>query len=92
MQRRGDEDQALRLERWLGEVLERFEDRILSFDVECAQMWGQLRVAHPGNPVDKQIAATAYVHGLTVLTGNTAHYLPTGVPVHNPFGIGPRRG
>jgi predicted nucleic acid-binding protein len=82
---RGDEDQALRLERWLDDVLQGFEDRILPFDVDCAQAWGQLRVPHPENPLDKQIAATAWVHGLTVVTGNVTHYRPTGAPLHDPF-------
>ena len=83
---RGDEDQALRLERWLNDVIERFMDHILPFDTDCAQMWGQLRVPHPENPLDKQIAATAHVHGLTVVTGNPAHFRSTGVPLHDPFG------
>ena len=82
---RGDDDQAQRLERWLDDVLQKFEDRILPFDADCAQMWGQLRVPHPENPLDKQIAATAHVHGLTVVTGNPAHYRGTGVPLRNPF-------
>lgn len=82
---RGDEDQARRLERWLNDLLQRFEDRILPFDADCAQTWGQLRVPNPENPLDKQIAATAHVHGLTVVTGNVAHFRPTGVPLHDPF-------
>lgn len=82
---RGDEDQACLLERWLNGLLQEFADHILPFDPDCAQMWGQLRVPHPGNPLDKQIAATAHVHGLTVVTGNVAHFRPTGVSVRNPF-------
>jgi predicted nucleic acid-binding protein len=84
---RGDDDQARLLERWLNDLLQKFEDRILPFDVDCAQTWGQLRVPHPGNPLDKQIAATAHVHGLTVVTGNVAHFRSTGGPLHNPFGL-----
>ena len=82
---RGDADQALRLERWLDALLLQFDDHILPFDVDCAQVWGQLRVPHPENPLDKQIAAIAWVHGLTVVTGNDAHFRATGVPLHNPF-------
>jgi predicted nucleic acid-binding protein len=84
---RGDDDQAALLERWLNDLLQKFEDRILPFDADCAQIWGQLRVPHPGNPLDKQIAATACVHGLTVVTGNAAHFRATGVPLHDPFSI-----
>lgn len=82
---RGDDDQALQLERWLNDLLQKFDDRILSFDADCAQTWGQLRVPHPENPIDKQIAATAHVHGLTVVTGNAAHFRSTGVLLHDPF-------
>ena len=82
---RGDADQARHVERWLTELLTRFEDRILHFDADCAQAWGQLRVPNPENPLDKQIAATALVHGLSVVTGNPEHFRSTGVAWHNPF-------
>jgi len=37
------------------------------------------------NPSDKQIAATALIHDLTVVTRNTDHFVPTGVRLRNPF-------
>ena len=55
-----------------------------NFDEEIAQLWGRLRVAHAENPLDKQIAATALVYNLTVVTRNVRHYEPTGVAVLNP--------
>jgi hypothetical protein len=82
---RGDEPQARLLERWLDRVTDTFEDSILSFDEETAQIWGRLRVPNPENPLDKQIAATALINDLTVVTRNTDHYLPTGAQVVNPF-------
>lgn len=82
---RGDESQARVLERWLDRVIDRFEDAILSFDQETAEIWGRLRVPSRENPLDKQIAATAIINDLTVVTRNTAHYAPTGVPLLNPF-------
>lgn len=82
---RGDEPQARLLERWLNRVTDTFEDSILSFDEEAAQIWGRLRVPNPENPLDKQIAATAIINDLTVVTRNTDHYRPTGVRVLNPF-------
>lgn len=82
---RGDESQAGVLERWLERVVDRFEDAILSFDQETAEIWGRLRVPNRENPLDKQIAATAIINDLTVVTRNTAHYAPTGVRVLNPF-------
>ena len=82
---RGDLAQATRLARWLATVIGDYGDAILPFDEEIAQIWGRLRVPHAENPLDKQIAATALIYGLTVVTRNVAHYEPTGVAVLNPF-------
>lgn len=82
---RGDEPQARVLERWLERVIDRFEDAILPFDREIAEIWGRLRVPNRENPLDEQIAATAIINDLTVVTRNTAHYAPTGVRLLNPF-------
>jgi len=82
---RGDESQARVLERWLERVIDRFEDAILSFDQETAEIWGRLRVPNRENPLDKQIAATAIINELTVVTRNIAHYALTGVGLLNPF-------
>jgi predicted nucleic acid-binding protein len=48
-------------------------------------VWGRLRVPHAENLLDKQIAATALIHDLTVVTRNTAHFESTGAKVRNPF-------
>jgi predicted nucleic acid-binding protein len=82
---RGDDTQAKRLGRWLKQVTTTYADSILSFDEETAQVWGRLRVPNPENPLDKQIAATALIHDLTVVTRNTDHYEPTGARLLNPF-------
>jgi predicted nucleic acid-binding protein len=82
---RGDEPQARLLERWLSRVTSTYEDAVLPFDEEAAEIWGRLRVPNPENPLDKQIAATALINDLTVVTRNTSHYVPTGVRVLNPF-------
>lgn len=81
----GDFPQAEVLERWLTIVCEDYADAVLAFDAETAQVWGRLRVPQSENPLDKQIAATALLNQLIVVTRNTAHYKPTGVPVINPF-------
>jgi hypothetical protein len=82
---RGDRSQAQRLEQWLLRVTSAYADRILPLDEETAQVWGRLRVPNPENPLDKQIAATALIHDLVVISRNVAHYGPTGVRVMNPF-------
>jgi len=85
LRHRGDMEQANRLERWLLRIIEEYGDAILSFDEEVAQIWGRLRVPHPENPLDKQIAATALIHDLTVVTRNVANFNSTGVRVSDPF-------
>jgi toxin FitB len=85
IRRRGDTAQAALLEAWLQAKLEGFVDRILSFDTDAAQVWGRLRVPDPAHELDKQIAATALVNDLTVVTRNTADFANTGVRLMNPF-------
>jgi len=85
IRRRGDRAQADALEHWLAVLLEAYGDRVLALDGEAAQLWGRLRVPHPEQALDKQIAAIALLHDLTMVTGNTADFLPTGVAFLTPF-------
>jgi predicted nucleic acid-binding protein len=85
MRHRGDEAQTAQLERWLDLVTREYAGSILPFDEEMAHVWGRLRVPHRENPLDKQIAATALMYDLTVVTRNNPHYESTGAKVLNPF-------
>lgn len=82
---RGDDVQADKLEVWLSRLVRDYRDSILPFDLDAAQVWGRLRVPHPENSLDKQIAATALQHDLTVVTRNTGDFAATGVRLLNPF-------
>ncbi len=82
---RGDLRQVGLLERWLELVLTDYGENILSFDADVAQVWGRLRVPHPENPLDKQIAATALLYDLVLVTHNDRHFVSTGVKLLDPF-------
>lgn len=82
---RGDLKQAALLETWLANLVVEFEDRILVFDEDCAQVWGKLMCPQNQSPIDKQIAAIALIHGLDVITRNASDFVGTGVHVINPF-------
>lgn len=85
IRRRGDLSQARKLEKWLDSVVTDYADRILSFDEECAQVWGRLMSPHHEHPIDKQIAAIALIHDLTVVTRNVDDFRGTGTKISNPF-------
>jgi hypothetical protein len=82
---RGDVRQANQLEKWLEALLTEYQDHILDINQDIAQLWGRLRVPHPENTLDKQIAATALIYELTVVTRNHKDFVKTGVHVLNPF-------
>lgn len=82
---RGDLPQAKKLEVWLDLVVTNYADRILNFDEECAQIWGRLMSPRHEHPIDKQIAAIALIHDLTVVTRNVDDFRGTGTKTSNPF-------
>ena len=82
---RGDDAQAERLEDWLDALVSSYARRILGFDLECAQLWGRLMSPSPQHPIDKQIAAIALIHDLTIVTRNTSDFAATGARLLNPF-------
>ena len=83
--RRKDEVAARHLEVWLLGLLGTFESRILPVDARVAEAWGRLNVPDPLPTVDGLLAATALVHGLTLVTRNAKDVARTGVNVLNPF-------
>ena len=82
---RGDQNQAAALERWLTEIQAGFEDRVLPVSLPVATAWGRQQHAQPFPVIDALIAATARVHGLTIVTRNVKDFEPAGIPVLNPF-------
>ncbi|MHB1942590.1 MAG: PIN domain-containing protein [Acidiferrobacteraceae bacterium] len=71
---------------WLDEhVLPSVADRILSIDMAVARRSAALYVPNPQPFRDALIAATAIVHGMTVVTRSLADFRATGVPLLNPW-------
>jgi predicted nucleic acid-binding protein len=85
--RKRDAHAAMSLERWLTHLAKGFQDRILPIDVEIAEMWGNINSGDPLPTIDGLQAATALVHGMTLVTRNTRDVQRTGVLLLNPFGI-----
>jgi predicted nucleic acid-binding protein len=85
LRRRRDLAQADALERWLAGLRETYGDRVVPITVDVAEAWGRLSVPDPLPLIDGLLAATAIVHGWTLVTRNTDHVARTGVRVLNPF-------
>jgi toxin FitB len=84
--RRRDARQAAALDRWLASLVRGHGDRILGIDLAVAEAWGRLSAMRLASLVDTLLAATAEVHGLTLVTRNISEVDWTGVPCFNPFG------
>jgi len=83
---RKDTAQGAILRAWIdGQILPRFEGRILPIDTAVAQRCARLHVPNPRAERDALIAATAMVHGLTVVTRNVADFRSIGVALLNPW-------
>ena len=83
---RRDRAQAKMLRNWLeGYVMKSFANRIFGIDVEIAIRCAALHVPDKRPERDAWIAATALVHGMTVVTRNVADFEPMGVDIFNPW-------
>ena len=83
---RRDAAQAALLRTWLDHhVTPAFAGRILPIDSAVATRRARLHVPDPRSEYDAMIAATALVHGLTVVTRNTADFAGSGVTLINPW-------
>ena len=85
-QRRRDPAFARDLDDWMEQTTASFAGRILGVDSAAARLWGRMSGDIGQFNVDLLIAATALVHGLSVVTRNVRHFEPTGVRVLTPFG------
>lgn len=82
--REQDPAKAMELSSWVQNLMQ--TSTVLPVDARVFQTWARLR--HRRSPHlfgDALLAATAKVHGFTVVTRNVRDFAPFGVPTLNPF-------
>jgi predicted nucleic acid-binding protein len=84
MTREQDAAKAAEIEVWLEQVAQTYN--ILDMNAEVFRAWARLMHRKSGEIIeDAMIAATASVHGLTVVTRNIRDFEGLNVPLLNPF-------
>jgi toxin FitB len=82
--RERDRDKAAEIEAWLEQVAGAYN--VLAMDARTFRMWARLMHRKSDRLIeDAMIAATAAVHGLTVVTRNVSDFDGFGVRTFNPF-------
>jgi len=83
---RKDPLQGNLLRSWLdNQVLTAFDGKILVVDEAVAQRCARLHVPDRSSERDALIAATALVHGMTIVTRNVSDFETSGVDLINPW-------
>jgi toxin FitB len=81
-----DPSQGAMLRAWMdNHVLPEFTERVLPVDMAVARRCARLHVPDRRAERDALIAATALVHGMTIVSRNVADFERTGVPLLNPW-------
>ena len=85
MERR-DQRQGARMRMWMEKrVLPEFSGRELAVDGRVALRCAKLHVPDPRSERDAVIAATALVHGMSVVTRDVSDFAALGVKIVNPW-------
>jgi hypothetical protein len=81
-----DPGRAAEIERWADEVARAYE--VLPMDTMIYRVWAKLMHGKSDTLADDaRIAATAIVHGLTIVTRNVRDFQSFSVPMFNPFQV-----
>lgn len=83
--RRRDPARARVLERWLADLSRTYADRLIPVDRDIADEWGRMAAIRTLPIIDGLLAATAKVHGLTLVTRNVDDVTGLGAKLLNPF-------
>jgi predicted nucleic acid-binding protein len=87
LKRRHDPQQAKSLDHWFVQMRSKLGDRVLPIDEPIAEVWALLAIPNPPPIIDGLLAATAKVHGPTLVTRNVADIEPAGVKFLDPFSV-----
>ena|SRR5690554_5927497 len=80
-----DAERASQLDAWLAKLKQDYGERVLMVSIEVAEEWGRLNAVRSLPVIDGLLAATASVHGLTLVTRNVSDLRGTGVALLDPF-------
>jgi len=80
------------LTQWLTTLLEDYHERILPIDLAISEAWGIIqataeKAGTPMSTIDGLLAATASVHQFVIVTRNEADFLPSHLPLLNPWHV-----
>ena len=87
----GTSSRASKLQDWLNEdLIVKFDRWIIPIDVNVMEGWGRLMAGLNSMglslPImDSLVAATAIVHGFTLVTRNVKDFENSGIKLHNPW-------
>jgi predicted nucleic acid-binding protein len=85
LKRRSDPEQAKSLDTWYSQMRTGLGNSVLPVDEPIAEAWSRLGIPNPLPLIDGLLAATAKVHGLTLVTRNVVDIADTDVRLFNPF-------
>ena len=85
LKQRADAQDARLLGKWVDGLEFSFSDRILGIDAAIARQWGELSAQRSRPVVDTLLAATALVHGLTLVTRNISDVQDLEVKLLDPW-------
>ncbi len=77
--------QVNKLEAWTQTVEAKYGTRLLGLTAEIADRWAWFRADRDRPEIDTLLAATASVHGLTMVTRNVKDFLGLDLPLLNPW-------
>ncbi len=80
-----DVRQAKAIAEWRDRLVNGYGDRIAPVSREVAEAWGRLNAYRPLPVIDGLLAATAVVHGWTLVTRDSDAVTGIGVKLLNPF-------